>query len=127
MSGKFWWALETAGMLLLLPAVLAHEATHYLAARGVAQKISFDVNPREPGVWIVWDQDAPEWRVRFAKVAPTIVGLLFAPLVLLTLFRSAAGSFVPLLLMTVLWAVYTKPSADDLTQPRRKSNLPTTQ
>lgn len=108
--------LEWIGLCLLLPAIVLHELTHYVAARGVADGIRLHATPA-PAVSVNWREDVPEWRLRLAKVAPTIVGLLLAPLVVLWLVRAAEHGLIAMIVVTALWAVYTKPSGDDLAPP----------
>ena len=109
--------IETIGMLILLPAILAHEATHWIASRSISDELQFELNPSQPAVLVNWSEDVPIWRIRVAKVAPTIVGILVTPFVIVWLLRSYENGLASILLVVVLWAVYTMPSRGDLSPP----------
>lgn len=116
-----YWVVRAVclhGTIFLVPAIAAHEATHYVFAKPVAEDVRFEVWP-VPAVAVVWRADVPRWRCRFAKLAPTIVGLTIAPLVgSWTVFETPIHWTVTLLLAGY-WAVYTIPSAGDLAVPER--------
>ena len=117
MSGKLRKVVELVGMALITPAIVGHEATHYIAARDVATAIGFDADPVQPAVLVEWDTDAPLWRIKLAKVAPTIVGLCLAPMLLWAILHGQIGVGPVSLILLGWWVVYTFPSAGDLSQP----------
>jgi len=113
---KIWRLLENVGLCLILPAVVLHELTHWIAARGVADDIRLHYQP-DPAVSVNWKADVPTWRLRLAKIAPTLVGLALTPLLAYWLVRGQWDGLISVIIVTALWAVYTKPSADDLRPP----------
>ncbi|ARS89914.1 hypothetical protein [Natrarchaeobaculum aegyptiacum] len=104
------------GTLLLVPAIVAHEATHYVFAKPVAEDVRLEVWP-VPAVAVVWCADAPRWRCRLAKLAPTTVGVTMAPLVGSWLVLETSVHWTVAVLLVGYWTVYTIPSAGDLTVP----------
>lgn len=116
MINRLRWWVETAGMAMLYPAVLLHELTHYVAGRSVAKEIRLHLDLEAPAVSANWRDDVPQWRLKLAKVAPTIVGIAIAPALLYWLL-SGNQNALAVILAIALWGVYTKPSADDLTEP----------
>ncbi|KDE56677.1 hypothetical protein EL22_25240 [Halostagnicola sp. A56] len=118
MFGRLWSLFELAGVCLLLPAIVLHELTHWIAARGVADDLRFHANSMQPAVSVNWSEGVPRWRLRAAKIAPTITGLALGPLVAIWLFRGGEHGLVTIVLVSTLWVVYTKPSQGDLQEPR---------
>lgn len=114
MMGLVGQLLFLVGQLLLMPAVLLHDLTHYVAARPVSDEIAFYLDLWQPGVMVDWSRDVPEWRLRIAKVAPTLVGLTIGPALALWLLRGPTTNAYATILIVALWGIYTCPSGNDL-------------
>ncbi|WP_200531959.1 site-2 protease family protein [Halorubrum sp. LN27] len=114
-----WWRalslrVQVVMLLCLLPGVLFHELTHYVAARGCGRRrldldqIGFEVNP--------WDPSTPPWRRALVHLAPLLVGTAIA----LTAFVAVGLGVVidgPALLFVYVgfnYAAYTWASLADL-------------
>ena len=95
--------------LLLLPAILLHELTHAVVAWRWADVDIASYVP--PVLELSYIEGTPMILVRIANVAPTIVGMLLSPLVILW-----ALELTPVVATYVFgsWLVYTQPSAKDL-------------
>lgn len=106
--------VDLVAALVMLPAVLAHEATH----AAVAWRWVSTEQPRElvdrlvpPRLELSYPAGTPVMVVVLANLAPTIVGIAVAPF----LFRWAVEIELVLSVYAIgSWYVYTVPSKDDL-------------
>jgi hypothetical protein len=112
--------LGQAITLVTLPAVLAHEATHYALAWPVADDVSLHrpLSSR-PSCRIVWG-DAPDWTIVLAAYGPLVCGILLGVAGLLWAAVAGVGN-LPRTTRTWLltgvaaiwWGIYAYPSVAD--------------
>ena len=109
--------LQVVSVLGLLPFVVAHEATHALAARPWATNASVSVFP--PRARISFENPSRAV-LSFVGLAPTIVGYLTVALlgvfVLVLGVVPSTSSFVADVYFALGWIVYATPSRGDLRQ-----------
>lgn len=122
MRGRVTSALGALTATCSYPPALAHEATHYLAARPWARESALraDLTGLDAYVDVAWEADVPAWAVAFAFVAPTVLGFGLGAVVVAwwvlaggDLPESVAG-WSKLALAAIVWSVYTKPSPGDV-------------
>lgn len=93
-----WW-------LLTLPATVAHEATHCLAAAPWARRIEVAIRPGwNAEARIVFRPRTPEWAKRVAELAPLSVGIV--GLVLAAAWWAHSDWWLPATLLDQLTALY---------------------
>jgi len=105
---------------LLTPSVPLHELTHAVAAYPWAD-IDICLDGTDSRVTMDWDDDAPVWAVRLAHLAPTLVGLGIAMLLVVVfgvpsvsgLGGLALHDLGLLVILFVNWVVYVFPSYAD--------------
>lgn len=109
--------LDTYLTLVIYPITVAHEWTHAAAFALVGSAdVSLSDTKCDPEI----ADDAPEWLVRVAYIAPSIVGSFIGFVLGLWIVLSSVavgGSPIEWLAWVaggVSWAAYTLPSADDL-------------
>jgi len=108
--------------LASLPAALAHELTHALASVPWARQIGVIVEPRSGRAVtrIDWRDGSGQLARTFAALAPMLVGLLgaaiFAAVVAANGLQlpSTASGLAKVSVLAMWWAIYTMPSAGDL-------------
>jgi len=104
-------ALTTAACVLALPATLAHEATHYAAARVAGtDDATIAVEVTGAGAVAAWRPIDSRPLEVFAFLAPTVFGSVLAALWLATGVELRGWE----LLFGAGLAVYTAPSASDI-------------
>jgi len=104
-------ALTTAACVLALPATLAHEATHYAAARVAGtDDATIAVEVTGAGAVAAWRPIDSRPLEMFAFLAPTVFGSVLAALWLATGVDLRGWE----LLFGAGLAVYTAPSAADI-------------
>ena len=104
-------ALTTAACVLALPATLAHEATHYAAARVAGtDDATIAVEVTGAGAVAAWRPIDSRPLEVFAFLAPTVFGSVLAALWLATGVDLRGWE----LLFGAGLAVYTAPSASDI-------------
>lgn len=104
--------------VLLWPAAVAHEATHYAAGRPWARPSAVSLHPLHAHIIMGFADGTPRPVVAVAALAPTIVGCIAATL-LVGYRADAAAAWAaqnPGLALFVVagWAAYTAPSIPDL-------------
>jgi hypothetical protein len=93
-----WW-------LLTLPATVAHEATHCLAAAPWAREIQVRIRPgRNADAVITFRPATPAWAKRAAELAPLSVGLV--ALAVAAAWWAHADWWLPATLLDQLTALY---------------------
>lgn len=109
---RAWTGYQRLCLAVLLPAVLAHELAHAIAAGLLgAESVEVNLSAAQPHVLMDFG-DLPRWRVRVACLAPTIVGLVWAGSGI-ALFGPPPLS-PPTVLVAGYWALFTVPSRDDI-------------
>ena len=114
------WALVS---MLPVVAVIVHEFTHAVASLPFVERVDVRVGSSSADATFEWRRDAPLLAVRVAHLAPTLVGLGLA-LVLVALFGVPSPAWIayavarPLdalvaLIVGLNWAVFTYPSPED--------------
>lgn len=99
-------------LVVVLPAILAHEGTHWLTANTLgAQRATISLTPR-PAVRIAWS-DLHSWRVRLTGIAPTAIGLVGAA-VWIGLDLWLPATLPTATIVAVYWLLYTVPSREDV-------------
>lgn len=101
--------------MLLYPALLLHELTHYVFSLPWADELSIEIRlGPESAVYASWRNDAPLWGIALAHLAPTVVGVLSVPIMF-----TGVPEFGPfaMLLLIANWVVFIWPSKDDRTLP----------
>jgi hypothetical protein len=114
----------TVTAILSFPVALAHEATHYAAAKPWVHAddsgIHTAVRDGEAYARLAWSIDTPRWAVAVAHLAPTILGFALGAVVAVWFLASggdlpsAVGGWAKLSLACIVWALYTTPSREDL-------------
>lgn len=110
--------------MLSFPVALAHEATHYVAAKPWVHAdesgIHATARDGEAHARLVWDIDTPRWALAVGHLAPTILGFALGAVVAVWFLVSggslptAVGGWARLSLAALVWALYTTPSKADL-------------
>ena len=109
--------------MLPVLAVIVHEFAHAFAALPFVERVDVTVGTSSAAASMKWRRDAPVLAVRVAHLAPTLVGLGLA-LVLVALFGVPDAAWLayaaarPLdalvaLVVGLNWAVFTYPSRED--------------
>lgn len=112
--------LGTLVTVVTLPAVLAHEATHYALAVPVASEVRLrDPFSARPGCEVDWGE-APGWARALAATGPLLCGLVLALTGLLWAASAGRGEIPTTIRRWVLvgvaatwWGIYTYPSPAD--------------
>lgn len=104
--------VEQAAVLLLLPAIAAHELTHALAAWPFASSIEL-ASRVPPRLRISYPSGTPVRAIQAVNLAPTLVGVALLPAVVLFLMST---ELPPPLLYYVIgsFGLFAWPSGDDL-------------
>lgn len=113
------WALLPA--VITLPVALAHEATHWIAAKPVADDavLSVSATDAEAHCDIDWTAGARPTLIAIACLAPTILGFgLAAVVVAWWLARGgdlpeAVVGWAKLSIAAIVWSLYAYPSPSD--------------
>jgi hypothetical protein len=102
--------VATVLLVPILPAAVAHEAAHALAARRVGAGVAVDrwVPPR---LRLEWPADADSRAIVLVHLAPSVVGLVAALPVAAVALRVSAPAAAYLV---ALWVAFVTPSGDDL-------------
>ena len=124
-----WWmyhsvvgwvrASQFIGTALLYPAIIIHELTHAVFAYPwVDEYVDIQLYGPEAGVSVRWRAGTPRWVIGLAHIAPTLLGVVAAPAILLVAgMPSGVGDWVAAGILGANWMVYTRPSADDIQLP----------
>jgi len=111
--------LRTLTTLLCLPGVLAHELTHYAAARRAAVNLRLSLGAR-PAVTVTQWRETASWGIVAAAYAPLLIGLcagagaLVWALVAGWPAVSSVRDMAVAALGAAWYAVYVIPSGDDI-------------
>lgn len=108
-------------LLMTLPAHLAHEATHAVAAWPAAEALDINRSERRVAVLVDWRPTARGWQVTLAALAPTLVGIAGGAIGLAIIGLTQAtgpGSAARWALVAGYWLVYVWPSRPDRSQAR---------
>lgn len=109
--------LNEAALVLMLPAVLAHELTHATAALPFGRVNAVTIFP--PRAILEYPPETSWLAIRFVNLAPTIVGSLVG-LPALVMLTTAIGLPVPVVVYLIgSWAIYTLPVSDHDRNPRK--------
>ena len=111
----------TLAALLTLPVAFAHEATHWIAAKPVADDAALEVSATdaEAHCLVDWAADARPTLVAVACLAPTLLGYALATVVvtwwLLADFELPATlvGWARLSIAAIVWQLYAYPSPKD--------------
>lgn len=97
--------LNKIALVVMLPAVAAHELTHAVAGKAVGGTVR-EISLVPPRAVVEYPAGTNTWGIRFANLAPTVVGTVALPILLpgvllwpFPVVAYVAGS----------WAVYTLP------------------
>jgi len=102
--------IQAFANILMAPAVLLHELTHYAVARPWLKDCDAHVGIRErPRLELTFAEGTPVRGAQAALIAPLAVGLLVAPFVYPYVSLSPLGVYT-----AGLWSVYTVTGATDL-------------
>lgn len=106
-------AYVRACLLVMFPILFAHEAAHAGAATLLGIRVhEFDVSVREGRPHVSLDvRGVAYWRVVVACLAPTIVGLAVAVVMLAVVGVPAASAST--LVAGLCWLLFSWPSLDD--------------
>lgn len=110
--------LSGAALLIMLPAVLAHELTHAAATLPIHGADVETISLYPPRATLTYPPGTSWWAIRAVNLAPTIVGTAVGLPILVWVVTS--WSVAPPLLAYIAgsWAVYTAPSEQDR-RPRK--------
>jgi len=115
-AGQIWTAWERLIVLAFAPALLTHEAAHWIVGRQWALETRFVWKWRDggrPHVIFKYRPDTNYYKILLAQLAPAIVALMLAPA--LTWWLLTFGIFTPLsLYLMISWAGIALLSPEDL-------------
>lgn len=109
--------LNGVALLLMFPAVAAHELTHAAAAYPVGRVVDVSIYP--PRALIEYPGGTPWLAIRLVNLSPAILGTLVGLPVLVWLVTSFSLSPPVLAYLAGSWAIYTVPASDEDRNPRK--------
>jgi hypothetical protein len=83
--------LNKFGMVVMLPAIIAHELTHAVATYLAGGQI-IDYSAYPPRIKSKYPPGTAKWKIRAANVSPTAIGIATIPLLRHRLLYRTLGS-----------------------------------
>ena len=116
MFGRVFRGAGFVGVAMLWPAIVAHELTHYAYARMAGADARIVWRYPQPYTEAEWPGGMSALTIRSVKLAPTLIGLMFAIGVVIEM--GVPTSIDPAtILMAGWWVAYTYPSKGDRSPP----------
>lgn len=108
---------ERVWRLASFPATLAHEVLHMIASLPWADRGGIVFGDGPPECRVVWQDDAPDWGLILASLAPTFVGAgvgIVGLWLLVTHRPNSAREWLLAAAAAAEWVIFVAPSGDDL-------------
>ena len=116
MFGKVFRGVGYVGVAMLWPAIVAHEFTHYFYARVAGADARIVWRYPQPYTTAGWREGTGALTIRSVKLAPTLIGSMFAIGVLLEMGLPSSVDPATVLVLG-WWVAYTYPSKGDRSPP----------